>query len=231
MSTAQMNPTRTHFAISFGRSHWADIVGVVRAVHHDALDVEPRGTLYFPLAQRPTNSSYAIVQTDADPLTQLPAVRAAMHELDPQLPVFDIQPLDLRLADSLERRRVATTLIGVFATLALALAAVGVYGVIAYDVSQRAREIGIRMALGADARTILAMVIGGGLRMAATGVVAGAVLAFVVTCAAGSLLFGISGHDPATYVTLGAALVALTLGATYIPARRAAAMNPIETLK
>jgi putative ABC transport system permease protein len=139
--------------------------------------------------------------------------------------------LDVRLTDSLGRRRVATALIGVFAALAVALAAVGVYGVIAYDVSQRAREIGIRMALGADARSIIAMVIGGGLRMAATGVGSGALLALGLTHAAGSLLFGISGHDPATYVTLGAALLALTLGASYIPARRAAAINPIETLR
>jgi putative ABC transport system permease protein len=229
---AAHTPIGQHISIDdVAANHWAEIVGVVRAVHHDALDMEPRGTLYLPLAQRPTNSSFAIVHTDADPLTQLTGVRAAIHEIDPQLPIFDVQLLDVRLTDSLGRRRVATALIGVFAALAVALAAVGVYGVIAYDVSQRAREIGIRMALGADARSIIAMVIGGGLRMAATGVGSGALLALGLTHAAGSLLFGISGHDPATYVTLGAALLALTLGASYIPARRAAAINPIETLR
>jgi putative ABC transport system permease protein len=229
---AAQSPIGQHISIDdVAANHWAEIVGVVRAVHHDALDIEPRGTLYLPLAQRPTNSSFAIVHTDGDPLTQLTAVRAAIHDIDPQLPIFDVQLLDVRLADSLGRRRVATSLIGVFAALALALAAVGVYGVIAYDVSQRAREIGIRMALGADARSILAMVLGRGLRMGVTGVVAGAVLAFVLTRAAGSLLFGISGHDPATYITLAAGLIALTLGATYIPARRASATNPIEALR
>ena len=129
------------------------------------------------------------------------------------------------------RRRIATWLIGVFASLALALSAVGVYGVMSYDVSQRAKEIGIRMALGADRRSVLAMVIGGGLRMAVAGVFGGGALALVLARVAGGLLFGVSGHDPLTYGMLAVVLVALALGAAYVPARRACRVNPIETLR
>ena len=210
---------------------WREIVGVVRTVHHDSLEASSRGTLYLPLAQRTTAGIYAVVHTDGDPLALLPSIRAGIRAIDPNLPVYDVRTLDDRLSETLGRRRIATWLIGVFASLALALSAVGVYGVMSYDVSQRAKEIGIRMALGADRRSVLAMVVGGGLRMAAAGVVAGGVLALVLTRLASGLLFGVSGHDPVTYGALAVVLVALAAAAAYVPARRACGVNPIESLR
>jgi predicted permease len=213
------------------RQTWREIVGVVRTVHHDALDQVPRGTLYFPLAQRATASVFAVVHTRDDPMIAVPAVRAAVRQLDAALPVFDVRALDDRLGGTLGRRRVATWLIGAFAALAVALAAVGVYGVMSYDVSRRAKEIAIRMALGAGRPAVLALVVREGVWMAAAGVAAGGALAFAMARFVGSLLFGVSPHDPATYAALAAMLIALATAAAYIPARRAARLDPCETLR
>src|SRR5439155_4057536 len=161
-------------------NNWREIVGVVRTVHHDALDVEPRGAIYFPLAQRTTASIYVVVHGSADPLSVVPQVRAAVHDIDPALPVYDVRALDDRLRESLGRRRIATWLIGVFAALAVALAAVGVYGVTSYDVSERAKEIAIRMALGARSGAVVGLVLREGVWMATGGVAAGTVIALVV---------------------------------------------------
>jgi predicted permease len=213
------------------RQTWREIVGVVRTVHHDALDQVPHGTLYVPLAQRATASVFTVVHTSADPMLAVPEARAVVQGIDPGLPVFDVRALDDRLVSSLGRRRVATWLVGAFAALALALAAVGVYGVMSYDVSRRAKEIAIRMALGAGRPAVLALVVREGVWMAAAGAAAGGALAFAMARLAGSLLFGVSPHDPLTYAALAAVLIALATAAAYIPARRAARLNPIETLR
>jgi predicted permease len=205
---------------------WRVIVGIVATVHHDALDVEPRGTLYLPLAQRPTASAFAVVHADGDALALLPPIRAAVAAIDPALPIYDVRPLDDRLAASLGRRRAATWLVGLFAALALVLVAVGVYGVMSYDVSQRAREIGIRLALGADRSAVMRMVVGGGVRIASGGIAAGAFLALAAARLIAALLFGVSAADPSTYVGLAAFLLATAAAAAYLPARRAARINP-----
>jgi predicted permease len=205
---------------------WRVIVGIVATVHHDALDVEPRGTLYLPLAQRPTASAFAVVHADGDALALLPPIRAAVAAIDPALPIYDVRPLDDRLAASLGRRRAATWLVGLFAALALVLVAVGVYGVMSYDVSQRAREIGIRLALGADRSAVMRMVVAGGVRIASGGIAAGAVFALAAARLIAGLLFGVSAADPSTYVGLAAFLLATAAAAAYLPARRAARINP-----
>ena len=199
---------------------WRVIVGVVGTVHHDGLDVEPRGTLYVPLAQRPTASAFAVVHSDGDALGLLPPIRAAVAAIDPALPIYDVRPLDDRLAASLGRRRAATWLIGVFAALALVLVLVGVYGVMSYDVSQRAREIGIRLALGADRWSVMRMVVGGGLRIASAGIAAGAILALAAARLIAGWLFGVSAADPSTYGMLAALLLTMAVAAAYLPARR-----------
>jgi predicted permease len=210
---------------------WHEIVGVVRTVHHDALDTPPRGTVYLPLAQRATTSMFAVLHTFGDPLALLPAVRGAVHAVDPELPLYDARSLEDRLAHSLGRRRIATWLIGVFASLALALAMIGVYGVMSYDVSQRSKEIGIRMALGADRYAVLDLVLRSGLKMAAVGIAAGAMLAAVMARIAGGLLFGVSALDPATYAGLAAVLLLSAAASAYLPARRATALDPLQSLR
>jgi putative ABC transport system permease protein len=226
------NPIGSRITTDAGpRRAWREIVGVVRSVHHDSLEATSRGTLYLPLAQRTTAGIFAVVHADGNPLALLPSLRANVRALDLDLPLYDVRTLDDRLNDTLGRRRIATWLIGAFASLALALAAVGVYGVMSYDVSERAKEIGIRMALGADRRSVLAMIVGSGLRMAASGIVGGGVLALILTRLAGGLLFGVSGRDPITYASLAILLTALAVVAAYVPARRASALNPVETLR
>ena len=205
---------------------WRVIVGVVATVHHDALDVEPRGTLYLPLAQRPTASAFAVVHAEGDALPLVPPIRAAVAAIDPALPIYDVRPLDGRLAASLGRRRAATWLVGLFAALALVLVLIGVYGVTSYDVGQRAREIGIRLALGAGRPAVMRMVVAGGVRIASGGIAAGAVLALAAARLVAGLLFGVSAADPSTYVVLGAVMLAMAVAAAYLPARRAARINP-----
>jgi predicted permease len=205
---------------------WRVIVGIVATVHHEGLDVEPRGTLYLPLAQRPTASAFAVVHADGDPLALLPPIRAAVAAIDPALPIYDVRPLDSRLAASLGRRRAATWLVGLFAALAVVLVLVGVYGVMSYDVNQRAREIGIRLALGADRSSVMRMVVAGGVRIASGGIAAGGLLALAAARLIAGLLFDVSVADPSTYVVLAAMLLAMAVAAAYLPARRAARINP-----
>ena len=204
---------------------WAEIVGVVRSVHHSSLEDAIRPTLYFPLAQRPTGSVFAVLQTNADPASNISAAREAVRAIDPLLPVFDVRPYESRLVDSVGQRRIATWLIGLFGGVAVLLAALGVYGVIACDVSERTREIAVRVALGATRPRVIRLVLASGLRMTGLGIALGAVLALALGRTASALMFGISPYDPGTYLALGALLFVLATVACYLPARRAASQD------
>jgi putative ABC transport system permease protein len=210
---------------------WREVVGVVRSVHHDALDRPSRLTVYFSLAQRPTPTSFAVIDAAGDPAALAAAARATARAIDPELPVYDVRTLENRLGDSLGRRRVAMWLLVAFGSLALLLSAVGVYGVLAYDVSQRRHEIGIRMALGAGRGRVLQMVIASGVTLTIAGVGVGVVIAAIAARAASGLLFGVSPYDPITYVGLAALLIATAIGAAYFPARRATAVDPMVALR
>jgi putative ABC transport system permease protein len=211
---------------------YAEIVGVVRTVRHNSLDEEAvRPTLYFSLEQRATGTIFAVLQADGDPLATVGAVRATVREIDPRLPIYDVRTLDARPIDSIGQRRIATWLIGLFGAVAVALALVGVYGVVSYDVSRRAPKMALRVALGADRRAIVTLVLRAGLRLAVAGIVCGAGLAIGLAHGARALLFGVSPFDAATYVMLGAALLLVTTVATCIPARRAATVDPLATLR
>jgi putative ABC transport system permease protein len=211
---------------------WATIVGVVGDVRGFALDEPPLPTMYWPVAQiRETPSLAIVVRTQNDPALLASTVRQAIAEIDPAQPIYDLQTLEQLVAKSLDQRRFTLTLMVLFGVIALVLSAIGIYGVMAFAVTQRTQEIGIRMALGARATDVLKMVVGSGMFLAAIGVVVGLIGAFALTRLMASLLFGVSPTDVVTFglVTLGLLTVALL--ACYIPARRATKVDPLVALR
>jgi putative ABC transport system permease protein len=211
---------------------WATIVGIIGDVRGSALDVPPRPEMYWPVAQignTPTLS--VVVRTRGDPRAQLAPVRAAMTELDPSQPIFGLQTVEQLVASSLGQRRFTLTLMLVFGILALVLAAVGIYGVMAYTVAQRTREIGIRVALGARPSTVLGLVVRNGMTLVAIGTAIGTAGALILTRAASSLLYGISSADVTTYLAIAAVLAAVALVAMVLPAWRAMQVNPMRALR
>ena len=210
---------------------WITIVGVVGNVKQDALDAESRMALYFPHSQLPGRALNVVVRAQGDPAALAPAVRRELRELDPDLPVHNVRTMDQRVSESLARRRFSMLLFAIFAVLASGLAAVGIYGVIAFLVTQGTKEMGIRMALGATPGSIGLLVVKHGLVMAAFALAIGVAAALAVTRVMRSLLFGVGAADPVTYV-LVCLLVGLTaLAASYLPARRAARLDPMRSLR
>jgi putative ABC transport system permease protein len=210
---------------------WRVIVGIVGTVHHDGLDVAPRGTLYLPLAQRPTASAFAVVHADGDALALLPPIRAAVAAVDPALPIYDVRPLtDYRLSAS-GAQRFTMILAAAFAAAALLLACLGLYGLIAYSVSQRRSEFGVRLAVGALPRQVRALVVGEAVRLAALGLALGMPAAILGARLLRSQLFGVTPHDPASYVVALVLLALSAVGAAWIAARHAAAASPFESLR
>jgi putative ABC transport system permease protein len=207
------------------------IVGVVGDVHSFGLDGAPEPTVYAPLAQRPDHSISIVVRSDGSPTTLAAPLRAIVRDLDHELPVYSVQTMEERVSASVGRQRFYATLIAVFAAVALVLSAVGLYGVIAYAVSQRTHELGVRVALGATGDRISRMVIGEGLTLTAIGIVVGAVAAFFAGRVVSSLLFGVSALDP---ITMGSVVVVLGTVATlasWLPARRAARVDPLIAMR
>ena len=172
-----------------------------------------------------------VVRTAGDPAAAVPAVRAALREVDSDLPLYRVRTMEARISESLARRRFAMSLLTVFAALALGLAIVGVYGVMAYLVSQGRREIGIRLALGASPRAILGLVMRRGLTLALAGVTLGLVGSAALTRFMEGLLFGVQPRDPLTFLAIPAILGLVTMAAVYAPARRASRTDPLLTLR
>jgi predicted permease len=210
---------------------WLVIVGVVGRVKHDALDSDPRIAFYLPHTQAPARAMTVVVRTGTEPAALTSAVKKAIRELDADLPMYRVRTLEEIVDQSLARRRFSTVLLGIFAGLALALAAVGTYGVLAYVVSQGTRDLGIRIALGASGRRIVRLVLWQGVVLALVGVGAGLVGAFALTRFMSSLLFGVAATDAATFTAIPCALIVVALLASYIPARRAARVDPIVSLR
>jgi len=210
---------------------WLTVVGVVGSVKQYALDADSRVTFYTPHAQSPSGTMYVVARTSVEPSSLATAAAKEARALDPNVPVFDVKTMEQRLSGSLARRRFAMTALGLFALVAMALAAVGIYGVMSYAVAQRTREIGVRVALGAQGRDVLGLVVRQGMLLAALGIGLGLVGAAGVTRVMGSLLFGVGATDPLTFASIALLLAAAALLACYLPARRATKVDPMVALR
>jgi predicted permease len=210
---------------------WLKVVGVVGPIKQDRLDAESRIALYHPHNQYPARALSVTVRSQADAAALTAAVTREVRALDPDLPIYGLRTMAARVEQSLARRRFSMLLLSLFAVLALALGVIGTYGVMAYQVSQSTRELGIRLALGASPRRILAFVLGQGMALALAGVAGGLAAAFAVTRLMQSLLFGVEAIDPFTFAMVPVLLLLAALGATYLPARRAAGIDPAVSLR
>ena len=222
-----------------GGPNWITVVGVVADIHHRGLDLQPRPEMYRPHTQfryggpeAPAVSTMTwAVRTADDPRAATSYARAAIHAVDPKLGISDIATMDQVVADSTSDRRLNMLLFALLGSLALALATVGVYGVVAYSVSQRTHEIGVRMAIGAKPGDVVRMMVSEGGRLAVVGVVLGSVVALAGARLIRGLLFEVSATDPLTFAAVAAALLGVALLASYIPARRATRVDPMVALR
>ncbi len=213
-----------HLGKAKGRS---EIVGIVGVVKEYGLDIDPRMAVYKP----EPGDEYLVARTSIDPAAASQSIVRALHEVDPSRPIYDVRTMQDRMADSMARQRFAAIMLGAFSVFALILAAIGVYGVMSYLVTQSRHDIGLRIALGAQRRMILWLVVRQGMELAIAGIVIGIIGAFALTRLMSSLLFGISARDAATFSTVPLILAAIALIATYIPAWRATQTDPMMVLR
>jgi predicted permease len=210
---------------------WRTVVGVVSDVSQYGLDKKPPMQIYVPHAQFPTGFSSIVVKTNGEPTAMIAAVRREIQAVDKDQAVSNVTTLEQLMGDSILIRRFFMILLVVFAVLALTLASVGIYGVMSYVASQRTHEIGIRMALGAQASDVLKLIIGNGMVLALIGVTAGLAGSFALTRLMAGLLFGVTATDAFTFVTVSVGLTAVALLACYLPARRATKVDPLVALR
>jgi predicted permease len=208
-----------------------EIIGVVGDVKANGLDTETGSMIYWPHTQFPTGFNRVVIRTTSDPSNLIAAVKHQVWSVNKNQPIADIKSMEQVLAASVARRRFNMALLGGFAVIALLLASVGIYGVMSYTVTQRTREIGIRMALGAARRDIIRMVMQQGVSLALLGIGAGLVGALALTRLLSSLLFGVSATDPITFITISLILTGVALGACFVPARRATKVDPMIALR
>jgi predicted permease len=235
---ANQNPIgrRIYFGGPAGqKTVYITIVGVVGHTMHEGLDAEKRLQLYLPYGQigrwgGPRFMSVA-VRTMADPLVMTRAVRQAIQSVDKNMPMSNIKTMDDLLESSLGQRRLSMLLLGAFSAIALLLASIGIYGVLSYSVSQRARELGIRMALGAARGRVLRLVIGQGMALAVIGILIGLAAAFGLTRLLGTQLYSVTPTDPTTFALVSFLLASIALVATIIPALRATRVDPVVALR
>ena len=219
------------FRGSYRDAPWITIVGVVGHIRHESLESDTRPQVYWNYLQRGQDRMALVAKTRGEPWALAPSIAAVIRSIDPEQPVYDVRPLADVIDRSLARRWLQTSLLTVFAGLALLLASIGVYGVIAYGVGQRVREFGIRLALGARRRDIVAMVLGRGARTTAIGIVLGLIAAGVTSRAVSTLLFGVTPLDTASFIAAISALVVISMVACFIPARRASRIDPTSSLR
>ncbi|HEV2352328.1 MAG TPA: ABC transporter permease [Terriglobia bacterium] len=207
------------------------VIGVVGDTRHEGLSTDVKSEIYAPLLQEGTPSMQLAVRTAADPVSMISAVRTQIAAIDPEQPIYNVTTLEQTLSDSVSPRRFNMLMLGIFAGIALTLATVGIYGVMAFSVTQRTREIGIRMALGAERRDVLTLMARQAVGVTLAGVAFGLAGAWGLTRFLSSFLYGVRPTDTATFVLVTVALIAVSLLACYIPARRATKVDPMEALR
>jgi putative ABC transport system permease protein len=222
---------RFTFGAAGPNARWITIVGVVRDSKRQGVDQPVRIESWMPLAQMPSGSMDVVLRTTGDPLALSNATREAVWSLDRDLPIPKIQTMQQVLSERVAQRRLNMLLLGLFALVALILAVVGIYGVMNYVVTQRTNEIGIRMALGAQTRDVLRLIVRQGMTLVLVGVVIGLAATFALTRLMTTLLFGVSATDPITFVAIAALLIGVALVACLIPARRATKVDPMVALR
>jgi putative ABC transport system permease protein len=227
----KQDPIGKHLQIPDATRPSREIVGVVGGVRDTGIDQQPRPTIYFPSLQSPDQTMSLVLRTTLPPSAVLPAIKNAIWSVDRNQPVFAVRSMDEIISGIVSAQRLAFLLLGVFAFLALALAAIGIYGVTSYLVSERTHEIGVRIALGAQRNDVSRLVLGHGARLAGIGVIGGVVAAFALTRLLSSLLFGVSATDPLIFVVVAILLTLVALAACYIPARRAMRVDPVVALR
>ncbi len=214
-----------------GKPKWFRIVGVTSDFRQESLGAQPYPEVYVPEPQRTDPALTVVMRTVNDPVSLAPAARRTVREIDPNLPVFGMESAERILSGSLSQQRMVGILLTAFATLALALAMLGIYGVISYAVARRTREFGVRTALGAGRSDILRLVLGRGIVLAAAGIAAGTGLALGLTRVMRSMLFGIEATDLATFAITCLLLALAGVTACYLPARRALRVDPLTALR
>jgi len=207
------------------------VIGVARDGKYSSLGEEPTPYIFYPQRQLYRSQMAVVVRTQGDPAALLPEVKRQVAALDATLPVYEVKTLVAHVGTALFPARAAATLLGLTGALALLLTAIGLYGVLAYLVTLRTREIGVRMALGARREDVVRLVAGRGLRLAGAGLAIGLVLSALVTRFASFLLYGTSPLDPATFSAVVVLLLGIALAAAWMPARRAAGVEPVVALR
>jgi predicted permease len=208
-----------------------EVVGVVGRVRHNGLESEPRPELFIPHAQLPFGSMTFVVETSIEPATVLPALKADIWALDSTLPLWDTATLDSLVTGSLSERRAVAQIVVLVSALAFALSAIGVYGMLSFSTVQRTREIGLRVAMGASAGSIMRMVIREGMSLVIVGAVIGLAAALTLGRAISALLYGVPPTDPVTIVVTTALLLGVALVACCVPAHRATRIDPLAALR
>jgi putative ABC transport system permease protein len=231
MLFGEENPIGKRLRVAWYPVDHAEIVGVAENIHHYGLDIAPAPTLFLSNLQSPSLFTNLVVRTDGDPMAAVSAVKESMRQVDPDQGAAEIVSMEQLLSNSIAGPRLETVLLGAFGAVGLILACIGVYAVISYSITQRAREMGIRQALGASPRVIRALVLREGMTLAGVGVVIGIVAALALTRYLSTLLYTVKPTDPAVFAAVGGLLVAAAAAGCWFPARRATAVDPVLVLR
>src|SRR6476659_7720160 len=221
---------RINIGASVMKEKWATIIGIVGNVRHRGLDYDPLPEYYMPITQTPNSQAVLVVRSSQDPGSMISAIRSALREVDPAQPIAHCRTLEQVVADSVAPRRLSIWLLGLFAAIALALASIGIYGVMSFLVVQRTHELGVRMALGAQRHDILRLVVGHAAKLILTGTLIGLAFAFVTTHLLAAMLYHVSPHDLSTFAFVTVVLGAIALVASYIPTSRVIRTDPMLAL-